>query len=51
MHGAVLLGIQGVVFLGARAAMLRRLAGTTGDTAGALIEISETCMLIFLGLA
>ncbi|MFL6653512.1 MAG: adenosylcobinamide-GDP ribazoletransferase [Sulfurifustis sp.] len=51
VHGAVLLGIQGVVFLGARAAMLRRLAGTTGDTAGALIEISETCMLIFLGLA
>lgn len=28
-----------------RALMLRRLAGTTGDTAGALIEISETVVL------
>ncbi|MFL6655185.1 MAG: adenosylcobinamide-GDP ribazoletransferase [Sulfurifustis sp.] len=49
-RGAVLVGIQVAVFLGARAAMRRRLGGMTGDTAGALIEISETCMLVFVGV-
>lgn len=51
VRGAVLLGIQSVVFLAMRAAMLRRIGGTTGDTAGALIEVSETCLLVFLGVA
>lgn len=50
IRGAALLGIQVAVFLVARAAMRRRIGGTTGDTAGALIEISETFLLVFLGL-
>ncbi|HSH29024.1 MAG TPA: adenosylcobinamide-GDP ribazoletransferase [Thiohalobacter sp.] len=34
-----------VVFVVLRAAMLRRLGGTTGDTAGALVEIVEVAVL------
>ena len=34
-----------------RWAMMRRLGGTTGDTAGALIELSETAMLVSIALA
>lgn len=37
-------------FLLARYAMLQRLGGTTGDTAGALIEISEAAMLVTAAL-
>lgn len=46
MEGAALLLVLGGVFLLLRRAMVRRLQGTTGDTAGALIEISETAMLV-----
>lgn len=42
--GMILSGL--VLFLIGRRAMLRRIAGFTGDTAGALIEISETLMLV-----
>jgi adenosylcobinamide-GDP ribazoletransferase len=38
------------VFLALRTLMLRRLGGVTGDTAGALVEISETVMLLTLAL-
>ena len=33
-------------FMLTRAAMLRRLGGTTGDTAGAVVEITESAVLI-----
>lgn len=33
-------------FIGLRALMLQRLGGTTGDTAGALVEIIETAVLV-----
>ena len=39
------------VFLLLRAAMMRRLGGTTGDTAGALIELTETATLVAVVLA
>ncbi len=34
------------VFLGLRRALLQRLGGTTGDTAGALVELTETTTLL-----
>lgn len=34
------------VFVAARRAMLRRIAGFTGDTAGALVELTETATLL-----
>jgi len=46
----LLFALSGTVLL-LRAAMMRRLGGTTGDTAGALIEISETAMLLTAVLA
>ena len=36
------------VFLLLRALMVKRLGGTTGDTAGALVEITEAAVLIAL---
>jgi adenosylcobinamide-GDP ribazoletransferase len=44
--GALLCVGSGAIFLLARRAMLQRLAGFTGDTAGALVEIAETALLI-----
>jgi adenosylcobinamide-GDP ribazoletransferase len=38
------------VFLILRRAMIKRLGGTTGDTAGALIEVSETALLLTLAV-
>jgi len=54
----VVAGLQGLglvlALIGAfailRYAMMRRLGGMTGDTAGALIEASETSMLLTLAL-
>lgn len=40
----------GILFVILRAAMMRRLGGTTGDTAGALVEITETAMLLTAAL-
>lgn len=40
--------VSGVVFLWLRAMMLKRLDGTTGDTAGALLEIAECAVLVAL---
>lgn len=48
--GAWILLTLAVVFLLLRRAMIGRLGGTTGDTAGALIEIGETGMLLALAL-
>lgn len=45
---ALMLAIPGFVWL--RRVMMRRLAGTTGDTAGALLELLEVLMLVGLAL-
>jgi len=38
------------IFFALRALMLRRIGGTTGDTAGAMVEITETIMLLTAAL-
>ncbi|VVO18001.1 adenosylcobinamide-GDP ribazoletransferase [Pseudomonas fluorescens] len=43
--------LTGVVFFWLRQVMLRRLGGTTGDTAGALLELLEVAVLVGLALA
>jgi adenosylcobinamide-GDP ribazoletransferase len=50
IDGLVLLAVGAVIFFGLRATMIRRIGGTTGDTAGALIELSETGLLVALVL-
>ncbi|RBI33526.1 adenosylcobinamide-GDP ribazoletransferase, partial [Xanthomonas oryzae pv. oryzae] len=42
--------VAGVVFVLWRCACLRRLGGMTGDTCGALVEVSETAVLVALAL-
>ncbi|MHA6787367.1 adenosylcobinamide-GDP ribazoletransferase [Pseudomonas bijieensis] len=44
------LGVATLVFAGLRRMMLRRLQGCTGDTAGALLELLETAVLVALAL-
>ena len=39
-----------LVFVGARQMMMRRLGGTTGDTAGALLELMEVAVLVGLAV-
>lgn len=46
--GVALLLSLGAVFVVLRHSMIERLGGTTGDTAGALIEIGEAAMLLAL---
>ena len=48
--GLIALSLAAVTFLLARRAMLRRLRGTTGDTAGALLELVECTVLVGLAL-
>ena len=48
--GLLALTLAAVTFLLARRAMLRRLGGTTGDTAGALLELVECAVLVGLAL-
>ena len=43
--------VAGAVFCYLRALMRKRLGGTTGDTAGALLEIAECAVLVALALA
>ncbi|MBC2657318.1 adenosylcobinamide-GDP ribazoletransferase [Pseudomonas sp. MSSRFD41] len=50
-HGLLALLLALVVFCWLRQLMLRRLGGTTGDTAGALLELLETAVLLALALA
>ncbi|MCY1186909.1 Adenosylcobinamide-GDP ribazoletransferase [compost metagenome] len=45
---AVVLAVLGFVWL--RLVMLRRLGGTTGDTAGAMLELLEVGVLVGLAL-
>lgn len=42
---------SGLVFLGLRMWMLQRITGTTGDTAGALIELTEVVLLTAASLS
>ncbi|WP_207282586.1 adenosylcobinamide-GDP ribazoletransferase [Pseudomonas sp. FW300-N2F2] len=42
--------VAALVFIGLRRMMLRRLQGCTGDTAGALLELLETAVLVALAL-
>lgn len=45
---AVVLAVLGFFWL--RQVMLRRLGGTTGDTAGAMLELLEVAVLVGLAL-
>ena len=42
--------VAGAVFVWLRSLMLKRLGGTTGDTAGALLELAECALLLALAL-
>jgi adenosylcobinamide-GDP ribazoletransferase len=44
--GIYLVAVSAVSFLFLRRLMLRRIGGTTGDTAGALVEITEAVLLL-----
>lgn len=48
--GLAALGLTAATLVLARRAMLRRLGGTTGDTAGALVELVECAVLVGLAL-
>lgn len=50
MTGLILLLTALATLWGLRRAMLRRLGGCTGDTAGALVELGETALLIVAAL-
>jgi adenosylcobinamide-GDP ribazoletransferase len=50
MKGFWLLLATAGAFLLLRALMIRRLGGTTGDTAGALVEVTEVTVLLATGL-
>ena len=45
-----LLVFLGIVFFSLRRLMIKRLGGATGDTAGALVELSEAALLVFAAL-
>ena len=49
--GVIALVVAVGVFAGVRHLMMRRLGGTTGDTAGALLELLEVAVLMALALA
>jgi adenosylcobinamide-GDP ribazoletransferase len=48
--GVLALLVAGVLFLWLRRLMLQRLGGTTGDTAGAMLELVECALLVALAL-
>jgi len=50
LSGFFALVLAVVLFAWLRRVMLRRLGGTTGDTAGALLELLEVAMLVGLAL-
>ncbi|MNO10320.1 cobalamin synthase [compost metagenome] len=49
LSGVLAVVLAALVFVWLRQVMLRRLGGTTGDTAGALLELLE--MTVIVGLA
>jgi len=50
LSGAIAIVLAVLVFVWSRHAMMRRLGGTTGDTAGALLELLEMTLLVGLAL-
>lgn len=48
--GVTLVLATALVFLALRTAMLRRIGGTTGDTAGALVELTEAAVVVALAV-
>ena len=48
--GWIALGVAAAVGMLVRRCLLRRLGGTTGDTAGALLELVECAVLVGLAL-
>ncbi|MFJ3369878.1 adenosylcobinamide-GDP ribazoletransferase [Pseudomonas sp. NPDC086251] len=50
LSGVLALVLAALMFVWLRQVMVRRLGGTTGDTAGALLELLETTLLIGLAL-
>ncbi len=50
LGGGLALIVAAVVFMLLRRSMIRRLGGTTGDTAGALLELLELAVLLSLAL-
>ncbi|MHC8399963.1 adenosylcobinamide-GDP ribazoletransferase [Pseudomonas sp. MDT1-17] len=50
LSGVVAVALAALVFVWLRQVMLRRLGGTTGDTAGALLELLEMALLVGLAL-
>lgn len=50
LRGMLACAVAGVVFVVWRRACLQRLGGMTGDTCGALVEVSETAVLVALAL-
>lgn len=50
MRGALALAIAAIVFLLWRRACVRRLGGITGDTTGALVEMTEAAVLLGIAL-
>ncbi|MEF9898041.1 MAG: adenosylcobinamide-GDP ribazoletransferase [Pseudomonas sp.] len=50
LQGLYVLVVAGVAFFWLRRVMIRRLGGTTGDTAGALLELLELAVLLGLTL-
>jgi adenosylcobinamide-GDP ribazoletransferase len=50
-RGAWLLLVAGFLFWWLRLSMVRRIGGTTGDTAGATVELIECAVLVSLALA
>jgi adenosylcobinamide-GDP ribazoletransferase len=51
MSGVIALLVAGAGFFWLRHLMMRRLGGTTGDTAGAMLELLEMAVLVVLALA
>ncbi|WP_415765131.1 adenosylcobinamide-GDP ribazoletransferase [Pseudomonas sp. ZB1P45] len=50
LSGVLAVALAALVFVWLRQVMLRRLGGTTGDTAGALLELLEVAVLVGLAL-
>jgi adenosylcobinamide-GDP ribazoletransferase len=50
LSGVLAVVLAALVFVWLRQVMLRRLGGTTGDTAGALLELLEMVLLVGLAL-
>lgn len=48
--GVVSVAVAATVFLFLRSIMLRRIHGTTGDTAGAMVELIETAVLVTIAV-